>query len=57
MEPTGVYVQDDGRPSLGRKLKGKSKSELGFLGLVVDKDDEMQVDPKLERRPPDRSTS
>ena len=37
-EPTGVYVHDDGRPMLGRKLKGKSKRELGYLGLAVHKD-------------------
>ncbi len=37
-EPTGVYVHDDGRPMLGRKLKGKSKREMDYLGLAVHKD-------------------
>ena len=27
-EPKGVYLHDDGRPMLGRKLKGKSKREM-----------------------------
>ena len=27
-EPTGVYRHDDGRPMLGRKLKGKSVREI-----------------------------
>ena len=27
-EPTGVYVHDDGRPMLGRKLKGKSDASI-----------------------------
>jgi uncharacterized membrane protein YeiH len=35
-EPKGVYQHDDGRPLLGRKLKGKSKRELAYLGLTVD---------------------
>ncbi len=34
-EPKGVYVHDDGRPMLGRKLKGKSKREMAMLGLTV----------------------
>ena len=38
-EPTGVYKHDDGRPMLGRKLKGKSKRELDYLGLSVHKDE------------------
>ena len=38
-EPRGVYLHSDGRPMLGRKLKGKSKRELRDLGLVVEKDD------------------
>jgi hypothetical protein len=29
-EPKGVYQHDDGRPMLGRKLKGKSARELRF---------------------------
>jgi uncharacterized membrane protein YeiH len=35
-EPAGVYMHDDGRPLLGRKLKGKSQRELKSLGLVVE---------------------
>jgi uncharacterized membrane protein YeiH len=35
-EPQGVYIHDDGRPPLGRKLKGKSKRELKMLGLTID---------------------
>ena len=35
-EPTGVYKHSDGRPMLGRKLKGKSQRELRDLGLLVD---------------------
>ena len=35
-EPTGVYQHSDGRPLLGRKLKGKSKRELRDLGLLVE---------------------
>lgn len=35
-EPAGVYLHSDGRPLLGRKLKGKSQRELQDLGLVVD---------------------
>ena len=34
-EPKGVYIHDDGRPMLGRKLKGKSKREMAYLGLTV----------------------
>ncbi len=34
-EPKGVYLHDDGRPMLGRKLKGKSKREMAMLGLAV----------------------
>ena len=37
-EPTGVYQHSDGRPLLGRKLKGKSKRELRDLGLLVEDD-------------------
>lgn len=36
-EPTGTYKHDDGRPMLGRKLKGKSEREMRDLGLVVEK--------------------
>ena len=35
-EPAGVYKHDDGRPLLGRKLKGKSVRELESLGLAMD---------------------
>lgn len=35
-EPKGVYMHDDGRPLLGRKIAGKSERELKDLGLVVD---------------------
>ena len=35
-EPAGVYEHDDGRPLLGRKLRGKSRRELKDLGLIVD---------------------
>ena len=35
-EPKGVYIHDDGRPLLGRKLKGKSKRELQVIGLADD---------------------
>lgn len=50
-EPAGVYKHDDGRPMLGRKLQGKSQRELAFLGLTVESDGELGVDPKLERPP------
>jgi uncharacterized membrane protein YeiH len=33
-EPAGVYVHKDGRPMLGRKIRGKSERELRDLGLV-----------------------
>ena len=51
-EPKGVYLHDDGRPMLGRKLKGKSKRELDYLGLAVHKDEGEEADPKQERSPP-----
>jgi hypothetical protein len=35
-EPAGVYLHDDGRPHLGRKLQGKSQRELRSLGLLVE---------------------
>ena len=35
-EPKGVYLHNDGRPMLGRKLKGKSVREMKYLGLTVD---------------------
>jgi len=34
-EPTGVYMHDDGRPLLGRKIAGKSQRELRAIGLDV----------------------
>jgi hypothetical protein len=37
-EPKGVYIHDDGRPQLGRKLKGKSQRELAYLGLATDQE-------------------
>jgi uncharacterized membrane protein YeiH len=35
-EPKGAYKHDDGRPMLGRKLKGKSEREMKALGLAVE---------------------
>jgi uncharacterized membrane protein YeiH len=35
-EPAGVYQHSDGRPLLGRKLKGKSVRELRDLGLLAE---------------------
>jgi hypothetical protein len=35
-EPAGVYQHTDGRPLLGRKLKGRSVRELRDLGLLVE---------------------
>ncbi len=43
-EPSGVYVHDDGRPMLGRKLPGKSQRELKSLGLVVGGDEEIHAE-------------
>ena len=40
-EPTGVYQHSDGRPLLGRKLKGKSRRELRDLGLLVEDGDQI----------------
>lgn len=34
-EPKGVYKHDDGRPMLGRKLKGRSEREMDMLGLAL----------------------
>ena len=34
-EPEGVYLHSDGRPMLGRKLKGKSQRERRDLWLLV----------------------
>ena len=36
-EPEGVYRHSDGRPLLGRKLKGKSVREMRDLGLTLDR--------------------
>lgn len=38
-EPKGVYIHDDGRPMLGRKIKGVSKREMASLGLDLDETD------------------
>ena len=35
-EPKGVVLHDEGRPLLGRKLRGKSRRELRALGLLVE---------------------
>jgi hypothetical protein len=42
-----VYLHDDGRPIVGRKIKSKSQRELRSLGLVVEYDG-LQVDHKLQ---------
>jgi uncharacterized membrane protein YeiH len=47
-EPSGVYLHDDGRPMLGRKLKGRSKRELASLGLIVGEKDRIEIDPRLD---------
>ena len=44
-----MYKHDDGRPMPGRKLKHMSQRELDYLGLVLDKDGDVKVDPKLEQ--------
>ena len=44
-EPKGVYIHDDGRPQLGRKLKGKSKRELKMLGLTVEDEGDPSAKP------------
>jgi uncharacterized membrane protein YeiH len=36
LEPEGVYLHDEGRPLLGRKIAGKSQRELRDLGLLVE---------------------
>jgi uncharacterized membrane protein YeiH len=41
-EPAGVYTHSDGRPLLGRKLKGKSVRELRDLGLLVEDDQDQR---------------
>ena len=52
-----MYKHDDGRPMLGRKLKGKSKRELDYLGLIGPQGRGGEVDPKPERSAPDSSPS
>jgi uncharacterized membrane protein YeiH len=42
-EPAGVYQHSDGRPLLGRKLKGRSVRELRDLGLLVEVGDASPV--------------
>lgn len=37
--PAGFVEHDDGRPLLGRKLRGKSERELRLIGLVHDHDE------------------
>ena len=46
-EPAGVYQHDEGRPMLGRKLKGKSQRELHALGLAVEPDEQPPETPAL----------
>jgi hypothetical protein len=55
-EPVGVYLHDDGRPTLGRKIKGKSQRELRSLGLVIDQPDQVHVEPKTQPAAPDLGT-
>jgi hypothetical protein len=43
-EPAGVYQHSDGRPLVGRKLKGKSRRELRDLGLLVEEPDATRTD-------------
>ena len=50
-EPTGVYQHSDGRPLLGRKLKGKSQRELRDLGLLVEDGDRDAVASPLGKSP------
>jgi uncharacterized membrane protein YeiH len=45
-EPDGVYQHSDGRPLLGRKLRGKSQRELRDLGLTVE-DKEGALDTRM----------
>jgi hypothetical protein len=52
-EPKGVYEHSDGRPLLGRKIKGKSKRELHDLGLVVDESDPDGPSQNGDRRDPE----
>ena len=43
-KPAGVYQHSDGRPLLGRKLKGTSQRELRDLGLLVEDPEAMRTD-------------
>jgi uncharacterized membrane protein YeiH len=43
-EPVGAYQHSDGRPLLGRKLKGKSVRELRDLGLVVEEQEGVRAE-------------
>jgi len=47
-EPAGVYQHSEGRPLLGRKLKGKSVRELRDLGLLVEDGDAPVTDSKAK---------
>ena len=40
-----MYLHDDGRPLLGRKIKGKSQRELHDLGLIPAAPDDGHADP------------
>jgi uncharacterized membrane protein YeiH len=43
-EPAGAYRHSDGRPLLGRKLKGKSVREMRDLGLMVEEPEGVQAE-------------
>jgi uncharacterized membrane protein YeiH len=47
-EPDGVYLHDDGRQLLGRKLQGKSQRELHSIGLVPGADGQYHLAPELK---------
>ncbi|MCU0258141.1 MAG: TRIC cation channel family protein [Solirubrobacteraceae bacterium] len=51
-EPEGVYLHDDGRPMLGRKIRRQSQREAAFLGLEFDDDGRLHVDPELQHPRP-----
>ncbi len=38
-----MYKHSDGRPMLGRKLKGKSQRELRDLGLLVEDGNQVAI--------------
>jgi uncharacterized membrane protein YeiH len=50
--PAGVYLHDDGRPLLGRKIAGKSQRVLRSLGLLVENGEE--ASPGAAQPPPVR---